>query len=221
MGIKLLGFIFIISCAIKAQCQITITKFDVIVNWDNASGIVTVTEKLQLEGVVVGTELTLQSLDFKKSAIDNLNVKLGELTIPVELNKNKDGLLIDHVLIDETKSVELKYQVENQSTDIVIPLVFTPVVPRNPKEDLFSATLKIPLHYKLVESFPTIIGDGQTTDSHRTYKVELPVIPSLIKMNLADESKFILGTTEILDGFVVVTLALLSLVGWKKRKMLL
>jgi hypothetical protein len=42
----------------------------------------------------------------------------------------------------------------------------------------------------------------------------------LVKLDLAPVSEFKMGTTEILDGVILIVLAALGVIGWKKRKML-
>ena len=116
--------------------------------------------------------------------------------------------------------MEISYQANIHSEEILVPLIFLPLSSLSTDENLFSATLSIPASYKLIESFPTINNDEVAEGVTRIYDVQLPVIPSLIKMNLAPKDKFQLGKTEILDAVVLVTLFILGLAGWKNRKAL-
>ncbi len=221
MGLKqILIVLLIFNCTLQAQSQSTITHFEVDVIWDGLTDQVSVVEAIQFSDNPSISQITLQSLNLKKATIQHLSIKLNDNSVDASLERSENGLLEASVESNKLVKMEISYQANIHSEEILVPLIFLPLNSLSTDENLFSATLTIPASYKLIESFPTINNDEVVEADMRIYDVQLPVIPSLIKMNLAPKDKFQLGKTEMLDVFVLVVLIILGVVGWKNRKML-
>ncbi|MFZ1808263.1 MAG: hypothetical protein WAU36_13620 [Cyclobacteriaceae bacterium] len=221
MGVRILTLLVIILlCAMQVQGQVTITHFDIKVTMDGLTNKVMVTEKILFTGDTNDKHITLQSLAFENSNIQSLKGKVNDSIVSLKLSKNENGLLITSIPITTLSSLDITYLTSVEDSRILAPLIFVPASSGSSDEKLFSATITIPAFYKIVESFPTIELDGVQDGAHRIYTIQLPVIPSLVKLDLAPVSEFKMGTTEILDAVIIIILALLGVIGWKKRKML-
>ncbi|MEQ8364289.1 MAG: hypothetical protein RH948_15555 [Cyclobacteriaceae bacterium] len=221
MGIRSLTIIaFTILCALQAKGQITIIHFDVTVTMDGLTNKVFINEKIQFNGNLNDTHITLQSLPFENAEIQNLKGKVNGSIVSLSLLQNKNGLLEATIPTTTLTSLDITYITSVEDSRILAPLIFVPVASGSADEQLFTATFTIPAFYKIVESFPTIELEGVQDGAQSIYTIHLPVIPSLVKLDLAPVSKFKMGTTEILDAIILIVLAVLGVIGWKKRKML-
>lgn len=179
-----------------------------------------VTEKLQFSGHLNDSLITLQSLAFAHADIQGLKGKVNDSTVSLSLSQNENGLLETSIPTTTLTSLNITYISSVEDSRILAPLVFVPVSSGSSDEQLFTAIITIPAFYKIVESFPTIELEGVQDGPQRIYTIHLPVIPSLVKLDLAPVSEFKMGTTEILDAVILIVLAALGVIGWKKRKML-
>lgn len=179
-----------------------------------------VTEKLQFSGHLNNSHITLQSLAFEHTDIQGLKGKVNDSTVSLSLSQNENGLLETSIPTTTLTSLNITYISSVEDSRILAPLVFVPVSSGSSDEQLFTAIITIPAFYKIVESFPTIELEGVQDGPQRIYTIHLPVIPSLVKLDLAPVSEFKMGTTEILDAVILIVLAALGVIGWKKRKML-
>lgn len=219
MGIKKLVSIVALSlCVFYAQCQITITHFEAHIDVDANAEEILVHEIILFSGDNNNLQATLQSMDFDNASINNLKVKVNGSTTAISLTKNNNGLFEAKIPVKNFYSVDITYSTRATSLKVIAPLIFVSALTRSADEKLFTATITLPARYQLTESFPTIETTEVQEGSLRTYTVELPVIPSMIKFKMAED--FVVGITEILDMTVLLTLGLLGVIGWKKRKML-
>lgn len=221
MGLKQITVLLVVLLSgLRAQSQSSIDHFDVVISWEGESDQVDVSERMQFSRATNETEITVQALAFENSTIQNLLIRINNNAVPAVLSKNKNGLWVTTIPVEALNTLEVNYETSIVEKQIIAPLLFTPIVPPSSDEQLFSATLKIPAHHKLVESFPTINDASRIEGTQEIYNVKLPVIPSVVKFEVAPEAEFKLGITEILDGVILVTLTLLGVVGWRNRKML-
>jgi len=221
VGVKNLILIVItLLCSLQVKGQITITHFEVSISMDNLTNKVMVTEKLQFSGHLNDSLITLQSLAFAHADIQGLKGKVNDSTVSLSLSQNENGLLETSIPTTTLTSLNITYISSVEDSRILAPLVFVPVSSGSSDEQLFTAIITIPAFYKIVESFPTIELEGVQDGPQRIYTIHLPVIPSLVKLDLAPVSEFKMGTTEILDAVILIVLAALGVIGWKKRKML-
>lgn len=220
MGIRNFTLIVItVLCALQAQGQVTITRFEVNVTMDQNEK-VQVTEKMMFNGSLNDHQVELQSLAFENTQIQNLKAKVNDSIVSITLSENANGLLETSIPVNKLTSLDITYTTNVASSRIMAPLVFTPSLSGSSDEQLFSTTISIPAFYQIVESFPTIELEGVQDGPNRIYTIQLPVIPSLVKLDLAPVSEFKMGTTEILDAAILIILGALGIIGWKKRKML-
>ncbi len=220
MGVRIITLIVIVVlCALQAQGQVTITRFEVNVTMDQNEKIL-VTEKIIFNGTLKDHWVKLQSLAFENTQIQNLKAKVNDSIVSITLSENANGLLETSIPVNKLTSLDITYTTNVASSRIMAPLVFTPSLSGSSDEQLFSTTISIPAFYQIVESFPTIELEGVQDGPNRIYTIQLPVIPSLVKLDLAPVSEFKMGTTEILDAAILIILGALGIIGWKKRKML-
>lgn len=220
MGVRTLTLVaIVILCALQAQGQATITRFEVNVTMDQNEKVL-VTEKIMFNGSLKDHQVKLQSLAFENTQILNLKAKVNDSIVSITLSKNVNGLLETSIPINKLTSLDITYTTNVASSRIMAPLVFIPALSGSSDEQLFTTTISIPAFYQIVESFPTIELEGVQDGPNRIYTIQLPVIPSLVKLDLAPVSEFKMGTTEILDAAILIILGALGILGWKKRKML-
>lgn len=166
----------------------------------------------------------LQALPFEDIEFSNLKLKFEDLESSFTLASNTDQLLESNLMVEkvsrEMAEIEISYTVKNVNSMIRVPLIFLPFTPRSTQDNLFRATIHVPHEFELVDSFPTVIDDSHQVASENVYEVTLPVIPSMLRLDVAKISKGRVGTTEILDAFVIGVLLLLGIIGWRKRKSL-
>ena len=221
MGLIRLIPVLLFLCVAQAQGQSSITSFEANAEWDEITNAVNVVENIGLKVENGDSHVTLQSIAFNDTEIQDLHITINNELKSISLSENENGLLEITIPIGTAADdIELTYQVLNNETSILVPLIFTPLTSGSTNENLFSATLKIPSSYELVESFPTVVEEVVQIENRNIYKIMLPVIPSLLKMKLSKGSGFKLSITQILDGVVITILVMLAIIGWKNRKIL-
>ena len=99
-----------------------------------------------------------------------------------------------------------------ESSATVFPVVVVEGLALESRADAFRATIELPDGTQLVESFPT----GMKRLGASRYALELPVVPAFVRLRTS-ESDSVLTWPRILDGGVLVLLALLAFVAIRRR----
>jgi len=223
VGLKKLFLPLLFFLAHSGYSQPAIEKYDVEVYVDKAINETHVVEHISI-AAWNNSLMHLQALPFTDIEFSNLKLKFEDFESSFTLASNANQLLESNLMVEqvsrEMAEIEVSYTVRNANAMIRVPLIFLPLTPKSTQDDLFRATIHIPLEFELVDSFPTVIDDSRKAASGNVYEVLLPVIPSMLRLDVAKTSKGRVGTTEILDAFVIGVLLFLGIIGWRKRKSL-
>ncbi len=164
-------------------------------------------------------KIHLKALEFKGTEFKGVIAANGIKPVKVE-EQLQDGLrqlaLSSDVGFDE---ITISYQLQIGQGILNLPLFFTelPAVPS--KTDFFRMKMQMPegLRYNLY--FPGVPVEEQTHAGVKTVQLQVPALPSLIRMELfyGEKETRLMDIVDIMVAFLFVGIGLLI---WKYRKRL-
>lgn len=157
------------------------------------------------------TMLPLQAIKYEHATIDQVKIE-GQL---VDLIHYNHLWKIEHYGFAGT-TVTLEYRVQWASDEVIIPMVYVPWKATDTEEGKMSVRISLPDQMFIGNHFPDVTFTKGTGD----YGFDLPVVTSLVKFDLRTDEDFYVSGTSVVDGFIVLLLAGLGVLGWTRRKML-
>ncbi|MEQ8301951.1 MAG: hypothetical protein RIB47_01075 [Cyclobacteriaceae bacterium] len=221
MGVvRLLLWVVCLGIVSEGRSQYTISEIKVSATWNQREGRVLVTEKIRFDPTGSSEKIRLQSLPIG-AVITGLKLFVNGTLTDLETSQDHNGLKEIELMPNEAGILHLKYEVEVNEHMLIVPLIFPRMnnIPSN--ENLFSASISIPNNYRIVNSFPTVEAEAKPEGNQIVYDVTLPVIPSMLRVEVSKNGEVSLSTIDLLDGAVLVVLAIVGVAGWRKRKMLI
>lgn len=217
---RLLLWVVCLGIVSEGRSQYTISEIKVSATWNQQEARVLVTEKIRFNLTGSSEKIRLQSLPIG-AVITGLKLFVNGTLTNLETLQDRNGLKQIDLIPDETGILHLEYDVEANERMLIVPLIFPRMdnIPSN--ENLFSARISIPSDYQIVNSFPTVGAEVKAEGTQIVYDVTLPVIPSMLRVEVSKNDEVSLSTIDLLDGAVLVVLAVVGVAGWRKRKMLI
>ncbi len=222
MGVaRLLLLLICFGIVSEGRSQSTISEIRVSATWNQQEGRILVTEKIRFDQTGSNENIRLESLPIGDAVITDLKLLVNGALTNLETKQDRNGLKQIDLILDGTGILNLEYEVEVNERMLIVPLIFPRMdnIPSN--ENLFSASISIPSDYQIVNSFPTVGAEVKAEGNQVVYNVSLPVIPSMLRVEVSRNGEVSLSTIDLLDGAVLAILAIGGVAGWRKRKMLI
>ena len=208
-----------------------ITQLHVNAKWGAPNSdhpVISVEMRYEFEGLADDT-LALKSLNVQDHHILFLHYNWTDIdneykpaTLEGKGKVHNGAIPIEPQVSSDKMHLRMRYIITNfqdlKAFDLNIPIVYPENVKGQTGEGLFTAHVELPADIQVSEYFPVqrwITEPGPKTSKH---KLSLQAIPSVINIKGSTEPKSMRGTLLWVDLGVMIVLAGLLFLGWKKIK---
>lgn len=181
--------------------------------------------------VTVNYSLVMQGdtlIPIKGLLFDNNQIEYKALIINSEPRvfalTPQDGLISELIHIERaalgrpmelTIAYHLPFGEIKGGLDLTIPILYIDIPSVDSKEDLFMASMILPVSFQLLEAFPST---GWNKTGEASYDISIPAIPSMLRINATGADSDELAFSYVIDISIAAVLIIFLILGWRKLK---
>jgi len=228
MGVvmKWLPALLLLLPATTATPQSLLTGAEVTMVYAQEAQQLQVTETLYFDTIQAGQALTCKALLLSDSFHDYSQPTIvlsgkGQ-TGPITKAKALQSFVVKFAQAQKNGWVQVSYVVNKHEALTEIPLYFTELAAATSAEDFFTCQLQIPKQQMVYFHFPTaVLSQSLTDQGQQLVAFNVPALPSMIKLELAEDVSRASFNTTLIDISVAVVFIVIGVLIYRYRKVLI
>lgn len=159
---------------------------------------------------------------FKLLLFEGNEVLLSEITMnetpqPFDIINETSELLEGVINISSGGNhLEITYMIHStQQGDLIIPMLLLEATPPEVQDGAFQCVVNYPESLNLTNQFPLVPWEVRSGEA----SFEMQVIPSVIRIQLSSNDSPLISSTALIDILVIISLVVISWMGWRQLKM--
>lgn len=216
----LLLFTVVFSILIQAQGELKSASADIYIE-DNRRIVVKQNLKVNVPDSIWQMNLKLLKFDGTLSVLNEIKSD-GEPIKHTFAKSYSDDL---HIVEIESNGkpftdIELNYTVAISRESFYIPIFFTELLSTSSNNDFFEVNIIRHSTQNMILHFPKVNQIESDITGEKITSIQVPALPSLIKMELPSSNTSKISVTTIVDWVVALVFVLIGIIIWKKRNQL-
>jgi|GEM_PF-1814206 len=169
------------------------------------------------------TSIQLKMLVFEGTSLGEIAVTADEHTIKYK-TITSEGMKVLELILPEDKTcdkISISYPINVKDSDFYLPLFFTNLPAAASNDDFFNVQFKMPLTLQYRIHFPKVDTETTETATFKTIALNVPALPSLLRMTVFTKEKKGLNYANIVDVLVIGIFIGIGFLIWVNRKQLI